>query len=202
MPPANTIPFELPGFQIDQVYDKEESLTVHAHSQSKTAKCPVCKTRSQSLHSHYVRFPRDGPSCGRSVQLVLTVRRFRCLNQRCKRKIFVERLPKIVPVYGRRTERLTSTLRILGDELLAEAASRVAVRLKMRASGDTLLRLIRQIPVHDATTPRVLGIDDWAIKKGQRYGTLLVDLEKQQPVDLLPDRTAETLAAWLWIQRK
>lgn len=197
MASLNTIPFDLPGFQIDQVDECDGLLTIAAHSATKAAKCPACQTSSRSIHSHYVRSPRDGPCSGREVQLVLTVRRFRCINAGCEQKIFVERIPKIVPVYGHRTELMTSSLRSLVYELSAEAASRVAQRLRMRTSGDTLLRIIRQTSLGDMATPRVLGVDDWAFKKGQRYGTVLVDLEKRQPVDLLPDRTTETLAQWL-----
>jgi hypothetical protein len=107
---------------------------------------------------HYTRSPRDVPISGYRVQLVLHVQRFRCPNRLCQRKTFVERLPQLVPVYGQRTFRLTSTLRAVAFELSAEVGRRVTQSLHMAISGDTLLRILRQTPLETGPTPRVLGI--------------------------------------------
>lgn len=194
---SDKIPFDLPGFVIDQVDEYGDVLVIHAHSLASVAFCPCCGQSSTRVHCDYTRSPRDLPCNGRRVRLVLGVRRFRCTNDGCKRQTFAERIPHLVPVHGQRTTRLTTTLRAMTFEVNAEAGARMTWHLNMSVSADTLLRIIRQSRLEPAPTPRILGVDDFAFKKGNRYGTILVDLENRCPVDLLPDRTAETLVAWL-----
>jgi transposase len=125
------------------------------------------------------------------------VRRFRCTNPSCGKQTFAEQFPEWLPVYARHTTRLNLLIRHVGFEVGGEAGRRILRYCNVPVSGDTILRRLRQTDLQVPSAPRVIGVDDWAIKKGHDYGTIIVDLEKHQAIDLLSDRTAVTLARWL-----
>jgi transposase len=127
----------------------------------------------------------------------LRVRKFFCANAGCRRRVFTEPLPNAVHPYARRTLRPIERLCVIGLALGGAAGARLTHRLSLPANRDTLLQLVRRLPLPVTPPLRAIRVDDWAHRKHQRYGTIVVDLERRRPVALLHDRESDTLATWL-----
>jgi transposase len=188
----------LAGLVVEQVAIDSSTVSVRARSSTAEAKCPLCGVVSRSMHSRYERRLADLPAHGREVTVSALVRRFRCRTAECRRQVFAERLDVATGrPFGRRTERAEIVVHQLGIALGGRPGAAVAGRLCVKASKDTLLRTVRRRARKPSSIPRVIGIDDWAWRKGHRYGTIVCDLERRTIIDLLPDREPATVAAWL-----
>jgi transposase len=185
------------GLVVERVLPEPDRVTVVARSRLPTSPCPSCDAPSSRVHSRYERRLADLPWQGRPVTIRIRARRFLCIEPTCPRRTFAERLPGIARRSARRCERLADVQRHVALALGGEAGARLAGHLAMPTSADTLLRLATSAARAETPAPRALGVDEWAWRKGRRYGTILVDLERSRVVDLLPDRDAGSLAAWL-----
>jgi transposase len=185
---------------LDSVTLRDGVVVVVATTKQRAAPCPLCGRRSRRVHSRYQRKVADLPLATRPVVFYLRAHKFFCGTPTCPRRIFTERLPDFVAPHGRRSHGLRHALQEIGRANGGEAGARLARRLGMPTSPDTLLGLIRAVPLANPGLPRVVGVDEWAWRKGLRYGTTVVDLEQHRPLALLPERDADAVAAWLATQ--
>ena len=173
------------------------TVRIDVRSMASAGVCPKCGLKSRRIHSKYQRQLNDLPWQDLCVKVMWRSRKFFCKTEDCAQRIFTERLPVVAQPHARRTTRLMMALRCIAFACGGEEGSRLAERLSITISPDSLLRLIRKTTIPPRLTPRVLRVDDWAFKKGKRYDTILVDLERGRPVDLLPERSADSLKRWL-----
>jgi transposase len=184
-------------FFIEEIQTEEHELCLTLESTAVQGTCPKCDQESSQLHSTYLRFPLDLPWAEWPVRLHLRAKRFFCRNRKCPKKTFVERFPDFLARYARRTDRVRQKQQRLGVNVCARTAEKLLKLDQVGISDTTVNRLLLDLPEPEQPPVRVLGVDDWAKRKGQRYGTILVDLERGQIVDLLGERTAEPLVKWL-----
>ena len=190
LPPHERLKFQT--LIIDELH-----LILVAAMMSPKSTCPDCRQPTDHIHSSYPRILADLPWATMPIELRLTVRRFFCRTCTCARQTFSERLPTIAPLYARTTTRLATAQVHTGLSLGGAAGARHLARQGAPVSRNTLLRRVRRCALPQGTEPQIIGIDDWAGRKGHRYGTIVVDLERGCPIDVLEERAAETVAAWL-----
>ena len=184
------------GLQLDEMEMEGGTLILVVSSRVPSAICPTCQKHSQRPHSCYRRQPADLPIAEQVVQLEMVIQRFFSDNRRCKATTCAERLPEFIEPDARRTNRLKHQQQQLAFEVNAKRGESLLDTMHMPTSHDTLVRLVRAAPDPDGVAPRVVGIDDWSKRKGQTYGTILVELERHTVVDVLDERSAESAAEW------
>lgn len=186
-----------PGLRVTDLTIETDVVTIRIESTATTSARPRCGANADRVHSRYTRTVIDLPIHGRPVALLVTARRFFCDEPTCPRVLFCERFPQLTAPHARATGPLTESHRAIGFALGGEAGARLAAKLAVPTSPDTLLRRVKAAPDEPLPPPRFVGIDDWAIRKGQHYGTIPIDLQRRCVIDILPGRDGGALKTWL-----
>jgi transposase len=183
--------------EIISVREVENHLEIQVLSKRTSCLCPGCSLPSQAIHSYYRRHPMELPCTGRMVRIILSVKKFFCRNPSCTRKVFTERIPELIEPSSRLTTRLRALVQAIGIAFNANGGARLAEQMGVQVSRRTVLFSLHLLPVPPVGQIKRVGIDDFAWKRGVRYGTVLIDLDSHHIIDILPDRETESVKKWL-----
>ena len=187
----------LSALVIEDVTAGGDMVVVTARTRDGAVPCPVCGAAAAKVHGYYQRAVKDVPVDGREVLVRLRVRRLVCPARTCPRQTFREQVPGLLERHQRRTVGLVRQISHVARELCGRAAARLSGLLAMPVSRSTAVRRLRCLPLPELTVPRVIGVDDFALRRRQRYATIIIDAETSRRVDVLPGRDAATLESWL-----
>jgi transposase len=185
-----------PTLAVDRVEQSMQGLTVYLYATTSTVCCPRCGTAGSRVHSRYSRTVADLTCVGQRLTLKLQVRKWICPLDCCPQHIFAEQFAELVRRYARMTDRLIKALQSIGVTTNGADGACLSSSLAMLTTAKTLIRRVLELPLPKEDPVRIVGIDEWAWKKGARYGTILVDLEHRRVAALLPERSVASSTAW------
>ena len=188
--------FNMPALKLQEIDYSDDIIRIYASIKTRRSKCPLCGRYSKRVHDYYYRTITDLPVFQNKTVILLKTRKFRCGKKNCPRKVFSEQTPDIIR-YSRRTGRVNRILETFAIELTGKLGCILSEQLHISVSSSTITRIAHGHQIMEITQPRVLGVDDWAYRKGVSYGTILIDMETSRPIDLLPSRDGQVLKDWL-----